>query len=85
MNDQKRYPVPANILSRTLMSDADYQRLYAESVNDTDNFWDARGKEFIDWYAPWDNVHSEDLPAGKVSWYEGAKLNLSYNLSLIHI
>ena len=61
------------------MSDADYQRLYAESVNDTDNFWDARGKEFIDWYAPWDNVHSEDLPAGKVSWYEGAKLNLSYN------
>ena len=79
MNDQKRYPVPANILSRTLMSDADYQRLYAESVNDTDNFWDARGKEFIDWYAPWDNVHSEDLPAGKVSWYEGAKLNLSYN------
>ena len=79
MNDQKRYPVPANILSRTLMSDADYQRLYAESVNDTDNFWDARGKEFIDWYSPWHNVHSEDLPAGKVSWYEGAKLNLSYN------
>ena len=61
------------------MSDADYQRLYAESVNDTDNFWDARGKEFIDWYSPWHNVHSEDLPAGKVSWYEGAKLNLSYN------
>ena len=77
--DQKRYPVPANMQARTLMNDADYQRLYGESINDTDNFWDARGKEFIDWYSPWNKVHSEDLPAGNVSWYEGATLNLSYN------
>ena len=77
--DQQRYPVPANMQARTLMNDADYQRLYGESINDTDNFWDARGKEFIDWYSPWNKVHSEDLPAGNVSWYEGATLNLSYN------
>ena len=77
--DQKRYPVPADMQARTLMNDADYQRLYGESINDTDNFWDARGKEFIDWYSPWNKVHSEDLPAGNVSWYEGATLNLSYN------
>jgi len=79
MSDQKRYPVPPNMRARTLMNDSDYQRLYAQSVNDTDNFWDARGKEFIDWYSPWNKVHSEDLPAGNVSWYEGATLNLSYN------
>jgi len=79
MSEQKRYPVPANMQARTLMNDADYQRLYAESINDTDNFWDARGKEFIDWYSPWNKVHSEDMPAGNVSWYEGATLNLSYN------
>ncbi len=79
MSEQKRYPVPAAMQSRTLMNDADYKRLYAESINDTDNFWDARGKEFIDWYSPWNKVHSEDLPAGNVSWFEGATLNLSYN------
>ena len=79
MSEQKRYPVPSAMQARTLMNDADYKRLYAESITDTDNFWDSRGKEFIDWYSPWNKVHSEDLPAGNVSWYEGATLNLSYN------
>jgi len=79
MSEQKRYPVPSAMQARTLMTDADYKRLYAESITDTDNFWAARGEEFIDWYSPWNNVHSEDMPAGNVSWYEGATLNLSYN------
>ena len=79
MSEEKTYPVPANMQARTLMNDADYQRLYAESINDTDNFWAARGEEFIDWYSPWNKVHSEDMPNGNVSWYEGATLNLSYN------
>jgi len=79
MSETKRYPVPAAMQARTLLSDADYQRLYDQSINDTDNFWDGQAKALIDWYSPWNKVHSEDMPNGNVSWFEGATLNVSYN------
>jgi len=79
MSSEKTYPVPAAMQARTLMNDADYQRLYAQSINDTDNFWAERANEFLDWYSPWHTVHSEDMPNANVSWFEGATLNVSYN------
>ena len=79
MTTETRYPVPEAMRSRTLMSNTDYERLYAESINDTDSFWAARAREFIDWYSPWTTVHRENMPEGKVSWFEGATLNVSYN------
>ncbi|MEM7220892.1 MAG: acetate--CoA ligase [Pseudomonadota bacterium] len=79
MTDDTLYHVPAATAARTLLDDAAYQRLYQESIEDTDSFWDRQARELLNWSSPWTKVHSEDLPAGRVSWFEGATLNVSVN------
>ena len=79
MTDEKSYPVPSSTAQRALLSDADYEQMYLESVRNTDEFWGKQAAEFLTWYSPWTKVHSEDMPTGKVSWFEDATLNVSVN------
>jgi acetyl-CoA synthetase len=48
-------------------------------MEDPEGFWAEQADIFIDWYQKWTTVHESDLPAGKVSWFAGGKLNISYN------
>ena len=73
------YPVPEDMAARAHIDASTYERLYAESIDDPDSFWSARAKEFISWEQDWDTVSESDMPAGRVAWFGGAKLNASYN------
>jgi len=59
---------------------ADYQRLYAESINDPDGFWGREGKR-LDWIQPYTKVKNTDFTFGQVSikWFEDGVLNASVN------
>ena len=76
---EKIYPVPEAVRARAHIDDAKYQAMYARSVQDPAGFWAEQAKEFIDWMSPWTNVMRADMPAGRVAWFEGAKLNVSVN------
>ena len=76
---EKIYPVPEAVRARAHIDDAKYQAMYARSVQDPAGFWAEQAKEFIDWMSPWTNVMRSDMPAGRVAWFEGAKLNVSVN------
>ena len=76
---EKIYPVPEAARARAHIDDAKYQAMYARSVQDPAGFWAEQAKEFIDWMSPWTNVMRADMPAGRVAWFEGAKLNVSVN------
>lgn len=56
-----------------------YQKLYQSSITEPDNFWATQAKQFIEWLRPWNTISNCDFKTGKVSWFEGAQLNVAYN------
>jgi acetyl-CoA synthetase len=79
MADSKVYPVPAHIAERAWINDEQYKAMYARSVADPDGFWAEQAQQFVTWFKPWTKVHEADLSKGHIRWFEGAKLNVSYN------
>jgi len=79
MSNVKVYDVFPEIAAKAHITDEKYQEMYARSVSDPDGFWAEQAKEFVTWFQDWDKVQSGSYADGKISWFEGAKLNVSYN------
>ena len=80
MNELKlRYPVSEKAKANTFIDSAAYDAMYKQSIEQPDVFWGEQAKEFIDWYQPWDTVSKVDMKNSEISWFTGAKLNVSYN------
>ncbi|MFK8068885.1 MAG: acetate--CoA ligase [Gammaproteobacteria bacterium] len=78
----KIYPVPNSISKTALIDKNKYQEMYQQSVDDPDTFWGEQAKEFVSWSKPWDKVQGweyNDDGSANIAWFEGAKLNVSYN------
>ncbi len=56
----------------------EYRALQREAEEDFEGFWAAQA-ECIDWFKKWDRVVSYDFTVPYVRFYEGGKLNASYN------
>jgi len=61
-----------------------YQEMYDKSVKDPDGFW-AEQAERLDWIKKWDTVSNNDFTKAQIKWFEGGKLNVSYNCLDRHI
>ncbi len=61
-----------------------YQEMYDKSVKDPEGFW-AKQAERLDWMKKWDTVSNNDFTKAKIRWFEGGKLNVSYNCLDRHI
>jgi len=57
-------------------SRAEYDRLYRESIDHPDAFWDRAAGE-LHWFKPWDKVLEWKPPYAK--WFVGGKTNVAYN------
>ncbi len=76
----EKYAPPARVREGALVSSqAEYERLYRRSIEDRDGFWSEMANQFITWDEPFHTVCEEDLPAGKIAWFLGGKLNVSVN------
>jgi len=65
---------------RTPLIDSEtYESMYERSMNEPEAFWAEQAETFIDWEKKWDKVSDVDFAKGKISWFEGATLNVSYN------
>ena len=60
-----------------LGSFANYRRLYSESVNAPDKFWERQAKKFIRWRKPFSSVLKWKAPHAK--WFSGGQLNVAEN------
>jgi len=60
-----------------LGSEAQYKRLYAESVNTPEKFWGRQAREHLSWRRPFKKVLNWKLPHAK--WFESGQLNVSEN------
>jgi len=79
MSESKTYPVTAESSDRAWIDDEKYQALYKQSIEQPDEFWADQANQFIDWYTPWDKVQDWDYHKAEIKWFEGARLNVSYN------
>ncbi|MGV6818022.1 MAG: acetate--CoA ligase [Thiotrichales bacterium] len=80
MSENKIYPVPESFAASAHVNKAQYEKLYQQSVEDPEGFWSEQAKSYLSWYQPWSSVldwsFDEDV---KIRWFEGGKLNVSYN------
>lgn len=78
--DTRIYPVPEATKERTLITAAQYDEMYARSVDDNEGFWADQAKR-IDWIKPFTKV--KDVSFAKddlhIRWYEDGTLNACYN------
>jgi len=84
MADPVFYPNP-QFSDRALIGSLDqYRDLYEKSMSDPDAFWSAVADR-ITWYKKWDTVREFDFVKGNIKWFDGAKLNVSYNCLDRHV
>jgi acetyl-CoA synthetase len=79
MSESKLYDVPANVAAKAYINNDKYNEMYQRSISDPEGFWAEQAEAFIDWFKPWDKVWDWDFDQAKIAWFEGAKLNVSYN------
>ena len=72
-------PVPDFMLDRCYISFDQYNAMYERSIDDPEGFWAEQADKFVDWYEKWHTVRDVDFSRGLVRWFDGAKLNVSYN------
>ncbi len=79
MSEVKVYPVPAEFAKTAWINDDQYKAMYARSIADPEGFWSEEAEKFVTWFKPWSKVLDWDFTKGHIRWFEGAKLNVSYN------
>ncbi|PWG63551.1 acetate--CoA ligase [Sediminicurvatus halobius] len=79
MSEAKLYPVPAEVADYALLNREQYERMYRRSLEEPESFWAEQAEEFLTWFRKWDRVSNNDLSKGQIRWFEGGKLNVSYN------
>ena len=79
----KVFPVPDRVREKSyIKSRAEYDKLYKESIENPNAFWAKQAEERLSWFKPFDKNKISDWSFGDdlhVKWFEGGKLNVSYN------
>ncbi|MBX3709884.1 MAG: acetate--CoA ligase [Gammaproteobacteria bacterium] len=78
MNNEIHSVLP-NIINHTLVTEAQYRELYEYSLRDPESFWGEQAKKYITWFEQWEKVFSGGFDKVDVHWFQGGKLNASYN------
>lgn len=78
---EKNYPVPKEFAAKANINAEQYQQMYKQSIDNPDDFWAEQANKYVSWFKPWDTVsdwsfNQDDL---HIKWFDGAKLNVSYN------
>jgi acetyl-CoA synthetase len=79
MTETQIHPVPERFKQRAHIDREKYEAMYRRSVEESEAFWSEQAAQFVDWFEPWQTVCQADMPAGRIQWFKGAKLNAAYN------
>jgi acetyl-CoA synthetase len=79
MADERVVAIKAHIAATTHIDNETYQAMYAESISSPETFWGKQAERYVTWFKGWERVSHADFGSGDIRWFEGAKLNASYN------
>ncbi|HBR54632.1 MAG TPA: acetyl-coenzyme A synthetase, partial [Flavobacteriaceae bacterium] len=57
----------------------EYYQVYRKSVNNPESFWEEIAEEHFLWRKKWNQVLKWDFDTPEITWFEGAKLNITEN------
>jgi acetyl-CoA synthetase len=78
LNEKRLFQPPAELAAQAkFKSFSDYEQLYAKAKADPAAFWAELAQQELHWFKPWDRVLDWQPPFAK--WFEGGKINISYN------
>jgi acetyl-CoA synthetase len=75
--DQALVSPPEHILEETHTSAGTYKKLYAESIENPEAFWENIAAKELHWFEKWNKTFEWNYPDYK--WFTGGKLNITYN------
>jgi len=77
---QTIYPVPANWAEDALINEARYAEMYAQSIENPDEFWRSEARR-IDWITSFTRVKNTNFHEADfgIKWFEDGTLNLAAN------
>ena len=80
MSQDRMFEPAAATIDRALITDKDYQTMYAESLADNDAFWARHGKR-IDWIKPYTEISDVSYDAADlhIRWFSDGTLNAAAN------
>ena len=64
---------PVGVSARHIQSEAEYERMYFESLSEGEKFWGSAATKSLDWSVPFRKVKSDS------AWFLGGKLNACFN------
>ena len=73
------YEPSKEIKSNAVISKEEFEKLYQQSINNPEQFWEHQARNYLSWEQEWESVKDSDLVKGEISWFKGAKLNASVN------
>ena len=80
MSEIKTYQVTEAIKKNAHINNEQYLEMYQRSIDHPDEFWAEQAEAFVSWYRRWDRVQSCEFSDDvNIKWFEGARLNVSYN------
>ena len=83
---RERYSVPEAFRRRARIAGREnYDRLYKRSIEEPEAFWSQKAEELLSWYKPWEKTLEGNFSKGCVAWFQGGKLNVSYNCLDRHV
>ena len=79
IEDRVFNPPSAGQASAYVKSMDEYRAHYKRSMEDPEGFWAERAEQLVSWDKKWDKVLDADLHKPEIKWFQGGKLNISYN------
>ena len=79
MFEIKTHPVSDSVKEHAHCDNEKYLEMYQRSIEDSDNFWAEQAESFLTWFRKWDKVQDCDFNSATIKWFDGGKLNVSYN------
>ncbi|SMF95704.1 acetyl-CoA synthetase [Methylomagnum ishizawai] len=73
------YEIFPEIAAKAHADAVGYRDAYARSLQDPEGFWAEQADKFATWFEPWSQVSRVDYHTAQIRWFEGGKLNVSYN------
>ena len=79
MSEVKWYPPSEEFAKNAHINTREqYDQMYKESIENPEAFWGKMAEE-LDWFKKWDKVMDFDFVNANIKFFEGGKLNVSYN------
>lgn len=86
LKEERLFPPPEELSQHAhVKSMEEYEELYRQSIDHPEKFWGTMAEKHLSWFEKWDKVleydfsHIGEIEAPYVKFFQGAKLNASYN------